>query len=124
MFHHIFVNYRFGHYSAEIFRACRLVVDTGLHAFGWTRQRAIDFMMEHSASSVGHTEAEIDRYITWPGQALGYKIGEIKIKQLRKKAEEALGAKFDIKEFHEVTLKSAGPLEVLEEQVNKFIANA
>ncbi|XP_059084330.1 uncharacterized protein LOC131881468 isoform X2 [Tigriopus californicus] len=115
---------RFGHYSAEIFRACRLVVDTGLHAFGWTRQQAIDFMMEHSASSVGHTEAEIDRYITWPGQALGYKIGEIKIKQLRKKAEQALGAKFDLKEFHEVTLKSAGPLEVLEEQVDKFIANA
>ncbi len=115
---------RFGHYSAEIFRACRLVVDTGLHALGWTRQQAIDYMLEHSASSLGHTEKEVDRYITWPGQALGYKMGQIRIKELRAEAEQKMGAKFCLKAFHDVVLKAAGPLEVLEEEVQGYIKSA
>ncbi len=72
---------RFGHLSASVFRACRLVVDTGMHALGWTWQRAVDYMMEHSAHSRENTESEVNRYITWPGQALGYKIGEIRQEQ-------------------------------------------
>ena len=98
------------------------MVDTGLHALGWTREQAVDYMLEHSASSRGHTEMEVDRYVTWPGQALGYKIGELKIRELRTKAEAAMGDRFDVKKFHDVVLLAAGPLEVLEEQVEKFIA--
>ncbi len=112
--------YRFGHLSASIFRACRLVVDTGLHALGWSRQRAVDFMKEHSASPMTHIELEVDRYITWPGQALGYKLGELRIRQLRREAEEALGS-LDVRSFHDVVLSAVGPLEVLEEEVRKYI---
>ena len=112
---------RFGTLSASIFRACRLVVDTGMHALGWTQQQAVDFMMEHSASPVGNIETEVKRYITWPGQALGYKIGQNKITELRKTAEERMGDKFDVKKFHDVILNAAGPMDVLEEEVEKFI---
>ena len=79
-------------------------------------------MMEHSASSRGHTEQEVDRYITWPGQALGYKMGQIRIRQMRREATEKMGDGFDIRAFHEVVLKSSGPMEVLQDEVSKCIA--
>ena len=112
---------RFGHLSEEIFRASRLVVDTGMHALGWSRDQAVAFMQDNTAASNDNINAEIDRYITWPGQAVGYKVGEIKISQLRKDAEEKLGSKFDIRDFHEVILKSAGPLNIVEQEVASFI---
>lgn len=112
---------RYGHYSFEIFRACRLVVDTGMHAMGWSKEKAINYMLEHTASSEEHITDEINRYITWPGQACGYKIGELKISELRQRATTALGTRFDIRDFHEVVLKSSGPLYVLEEEVDQYI---
>jgi len=112
---------RFGHLNAMIFRACRLVVDTGLHAFGWSRERAIEFMLEHTARTRDNIEREVNRYITWPGQALGYKIGQLKISGLRQRAETQLMEKFDIKDFHEVILESAGPLSIVEKRVEEWI---
>ena len=112
---------RIGNYSEEIFRACRLVVDTGMHALGWTREQAVEYMKEHSAASEENINSEINRYITWPGQAVGYKIGEIKLKELRKEAEQKLGNRFDIKMFHEVVLKSAGPIDVVSQEVKSYI---
>src|SRR5436853_4710991 len=91
----------FGRLSMEMWRACRLVVDTGMHYFDWSRQRAIDYMAENSAESMLNIEAEVDRYIGWPGQALAYKTGELKIRELRAKAQEALGEKFDVRGFHD-----------------------
>ncbi|XP_054713071.1 uncharacterized protein LOC129222580 [Uloborus diversus] len=114
----------YGHLSEEIFRACRMVVDTGIHVLGWSRQQAIDYMMNNSASTLNNIEREVDRYITWPGQACAYKFGEMKIKELRFKAQNELGTKFDVKEFHDVVLKNNGPLELLEKQVNRYIAAA
>ncbi len=114
---------RYGHYSFEIFRACRLVVDTGIHALGWSQDQAVNFMLEHTAISKEHVSDEVKRYITWPGQACGYKMGEIKISELRKKAEQSLGDSFDIRDFHDIVLRSAGPLFVLEEEVNRYIKN-
>ena len=96
---------KFGQLTYEMWRACRLVVDTGVHAKGWTRQQMIDYMSKNTALSIHEVTTETDRYISWPGQALSYKIGEIKIRELRKKAEIALGEKFDIREFHEVILE-------------------
>jgi prolyl oligopeptidase len=105
-----------------MWRACRLVVDTGLHYLGWTRQRAIDFMAANTALSLHNIEAEVDRYISWPGQALAYKTGELKIRSLRQRAEEQLGASFNLREFHEVVLRDgAVPLNVLEANVNDYI---
>ncbi|MEL6213673.1 MAG: DUF885 domain-containing protein, partial [Pseudomonadota bacterium] len=105
----------FGRLSYEMWRACRLVVDTGMHAKGWSRQEAIDFMLENTALSAHNVEAEVDRYITWPGQALAYKIGQLKIKELRAKSEKALGADFDLRRFHDAVLENgAVPLSVLE----------
>ena len=112
---------RIGHYSMEMVRACRLVVDTGMHALGWSRQQAVEFMKKHSAASEENINSEINRYITWPGQAVGYKIGEIRIKELRKLAEDELGEQFDIKNFHEVILKSAGPMDVVDKEVKRYI---
>jgi len=112
---------RFGFLSAEVFRASRLVVDTGMHALGWSRQRAVDFMTESTAASKNNIEAEVDRYITWPGQAVGYKIGQIKIRQLRTEAETKLGDKFDVRDFHEVILRSAGPLDIIEQEIEAYI---
>ncbi len=113
----------FGALSDEILRACRLVVDTGLHAFGWSREQAIRYMVENSADEAFAT-AEVDRYIVWPGQALGYKVGELKIMALRAKAKAALGDKFDLRRFHNVLLDNGAlPLTVVEARVDEWIAN-
>ncbi len=113
----------FGRMTYEMWRACRLVVDVGLHAKGWTRQEAIDFMASNTALSIHEVTTEIDRYIGWPAQALSYKIGELKIRELRQRAEEALGDAFDIRAFHDVILKDgAVPLFILEELVEDYIA--
>ncbi len=114
----------FGRLSYEMWRACRLVVDTGMHMFGWTRQQAIDYMMKNTALSEHNIKTEVDRYISWPAQALSYKIGEIKIKQLRQKAEQMLGEQFDIREFHSAVLAHGSvPLFVLEQNIDEFIKN-
>ncbi|XP_077986623.1 uncharacterized protein LOC144440994 isoform X2 [Glandiceps talaboti] len=112
----------FGRYSMEILRACRLVVDTGMHALGWSREEAVKYMMENTAMADHNILSEIDRYITWPGQACAYKIGELKIKELRQKAEQELGAKFDVKAFHEAFL-SCGPvpISVFEDVIDEYI---
>jgi len=112
----------FGRLSYEMWRACRLVVDTGIHYLGWTRQQAIDFMAEHSALTLLNITNEVDRYIAWPGQALAYKTGELKIRQLRADAEARLGARFNVRAFHDVVLGSgAVPLSILEENVESYI---
>ena len=112
----------FGRLTYEMWRALRLVVDTGIHAFGWNRQRAIDYMAENSALSLHNITTEVDRYISWPGQALAYKTGELEIRRLRKKAEDSLGAAFDLRSFHDVVLGSgAVPLPVLEDNVTRWI---
>lgn len=112
----------FGRYTYEMWRACRLVVDTGIHYKEWSREDALKFLAENTALSLHEVTTEIDRYIGWPGQALSYKIGEIKIKELRKKAEESLGKDFNIGEFHKAILRNGSvPLQVLEMQVDQFI---
>lgn len=113
----------FGRLTYEMWRACRLVVDTGMHYLGWSRQQAIDFMAENSALSLHNIRSEVDRYIAWPGQALAYKVGEIKIRKLRTRAENELGEKFDIRAFHDVVLTAGSvPLDILETRVNEYIA--
>ena len=112
-----------GRLSYEMWRACRLVVDTGIHAKGWDKARAVAFMTENSALSAANIDAEVNRYISWPGQALGYKLGEIKIRELRERAEAALGPKFDLRRFHDAVLaQGAVPLTVLESQTNDWVA--
>ena len=112
----------FGRLSYEMWRACRLVVDTGMHALGWTRQQAIDYMAEHTSSTLLNIRNEVDRYIAWPGQALAYKIGELKIRALRQQAENNLGKDFKLREFHDLVLGSgAVPLDVLEQMVQDWI---
>ncbi|MEO1335526.1 MAG: DUF885 domain-containing protein, partial [Myxococcota bacterium] len=113
---------RFAQLSFEMWRACRLVVDTGIHAKGWTRQRAIDFMAQNSSLSLANITNEIDRYITFPGQAISYKIGELKIKSLRAAAEARLGARFSLRDFHAHLLRAgAVPLPVLERRMMAWI---
>lgn len=112
----------FGRLSYEAWRASRLVVDTGIHMKGWSRERAITYLSENTALAPLNIEKEVDRYISWPGQALGYMIGLLKIRELRAQAERALGPKFDLREFHEVVLGAgATPLEVLEGRVSRWI---
>ncbi|MEO0530534.1 MAG: DUF885 domain-containing protein [Planctomycetota bacterium] len=114
----------FGRMTMEIWRALRLVVDTGMHFKGWSRQRAIDYMAANSAMSLHEIRSEIDRYIGWPGQALAYKTGELKIRELRAKAEEQLGDRFDVRAFHDAVLENgAVPLTVLEELIDEWIAS-
>ena len=111
-----------GRLSYEMWRACRLVVDTGMHAKGWTKAQAIAFMRENSALSDANIEAEVNRYISWPGQALGYKLGELRIRELRARAEAALGSKFDLRRFHDAVLgQGPVPLDVLERQMDDWI---
>tara|TARA_B100000508_G_scaffold6585_1_gene5067 strand:- start:1146 stop:2882 length:1737 start_codon:yes stop_codon:yes gene_type:complete len=113
---------RFGRLTYEMWRAARLVVDTGMHMYGWSRERAMNFMSENTALSLHNVKTETDRYISWPGQALSYKIGELTIKRLRTEAEQALGPRFDIREFHHQVLRHGSvPLSVLEEQVRLYI---
>ncbi|KLI62767.1 DUF885 domain-containing protein [Aurantiacibacter marinus] len=113
-----------GRLSYEMWRASRLVVDTGIHALGWTRQEAVDFMLANTALSEGNINAEVNRYITWPGQALAYKLGELKIRELRARAEQTLGADFDLRAFHDTVLENGSvPLDVLEAHVDAWIAS-
>lgn len=113
---------QFGQLTYEMWRACRLVVDTGIHAKGWTRQQVVDYMSSNTALSMHEINTETDRYISWPGQALSYKIGELKIRELRQKAENELGAKFDIREFHEIILEQGTvTLSIMEDRVNNYI---
>ncbi|WP_163514333.1 DUF885 domain-containing protein [Gelidibacter japonicus] len=113
---------QFGQLTYEMWRACRLVVDTGIHAKGWTRQQVVDYMSSNTALSMHEINTETDRYISWPGQALSYKIGELKIRELRQKAENELGAKFDIREFHEIILEQGTvTLAIMEDRVNNYI---
>ncbi|MDW5265350.1 MULTISPECIES: DUF885 family protein [Acidobacteriaceae] len=113
----------YGRLEADIWRAIRLVVDTGVHSQHWTRQQMIDYFHEHTAMDDTNIQAEVDRYIAWPGQALGYKMGQLKILELRDRAKTALGPKFDIKAFHDEVLDSGAlPMDVLDQRVNDWIA--
>jgi uncharacterized protein (DUF885 family) len=112
----------FGRLGYEIWRACRLVVDTGMHALGWTRERAIEFMLENTPATPLNIRNEIDRYLSMPGQALAYKMGELKIRELRRTAERRLGPAFDVRAFHDVVLAQGSiPLDVLEAEVERWL---
>ena len=113
----------FGRLTYEMWRACRLVLDVGIHAKGWTREQAVAYLSENTALSLHEVNTEINRYISWPGQALAYKMGELKIKELRKKAEEKLKDKFDVREFHDLILSQGTvTLTILEKMVDRYIA--
>lgn len=115
----------FGRLTWEMWRACRLVVDTGIHAMGWTRQQALDYLANNTALPLHEVRTEIDRYIAWPGQAVSYKTGEMQIVALRHKAEAALGPKFDIRAFHDAVLANGSvTLPILEKQIDAYIARA
>jgi len=112
----------FGRLSYEMWRACRLVIDTGIHAKGWTRQQALDYFAANTALSEQNIRAEVDRYISWPGQALAYKLGEIRIWQMRRNAESVLGDKFDLRDFHDVLLANGAlPIAMLESVIERWI---
>jgi len=113
---------KMGQLTYEMWRSIRLVVDTGMHALGWTRQQAIDFFKENAGKSEHDIVVEVDRYIVWPGQALAYKIGELKIKEIRSRAEKELGDKFDIRSFHDELLGAGAlPLSILEQRMNAWV---
>jgi uncharacterized protein (DUF885 family) len=113
-----------GRLSYEMWRACRLVVDTGIHSKGWSKRQAIDFMTDNSALSAANIEAEVNRYISWPGQALAYKLGELKIRELRAMATKELGEKFDLAAFHDTVIgQGAVPLDVLETQIKDWVVS-
>jgi uncharacterized protein (DUF885 family) len=115
----------FGRLSYEMWRACRLVVDTGIHAKGWSRQQAIEFMTDNTSLSEANVRAEIDRYISWPAQALAYKLGELEIWALRREAEQLLGSNFDLREFHDAVLRNGAlPMAMLASVVNRYIDSA
>ncbi len=112
---------RFGQLASERFRAARLVIDTGLHSMGWTREQAQEYLKAHAPTQA---QSEVDRYISWPGQALSYKMGQLKIVGLRHKAEEKLGPKFDVRDFHDAVLRNGSlPLELLDQEVQKYVAS-
>ncbi|QSQ47065.1 DUF885 family protein [Xanthomonas translucens pv. translucens] len=114
---------RFGYLTYQMWRACRLVIDTGIHHYGWTREQAQAYLRDNTALSQHEVTTEVDRYIAWPGQALSYYLGELKIIALRRKAEAALGEKFDIRAFHDAILETGSvPLPVLEQRIDRFIA--
>ena len=113
---------QFGKLTYEMWRACRLVVDTGIHSKGWTREQAVDYMSSNTALSIHEVNTETDRYISWPGQALSYKIGEMKIRSLREKTENKLGNNFDIRDFHEIILEHGTvTLSILEKRINAHL---
>src|ERR1700721_1338524 len=115
----------FGERTYEMWRAVRLVVDTGIHALHWERQRAIDYFLENAPRGELDVTNEVDRYIAWPGQALAYKIGQLEILRLREHARAELGPRFDIKAFHDVVLEAgAMPLDVLGRRIDAWIARA
>ncbi|QKG71568.1 DUF885 domain-containing protein [Erythrobacter mangrovi] len=115
---------RFGQLSYEMWRAVRLVIDTGIHHYGWSREKAVEYLANRTALSEHEVNTEVDRYISWPGQALAYKLGEMTIRRVRAKAEKELGSKFDIRKFHDVVLSLGSvPLPVLEERIDAFIAD-
>lgn len=114
---------KFGQLTYEMWRACRLVVDTGMHWKGWSREQAEACFLDNSALSESNIRTEVDRYISWPGQALAYKVGELKILELRERAENALGDDFDIRDFHDAVLEQGSlPLSLLERQIDRYIA--
>lgn len=116
---------RFGKLTYEQWRACRLVIDTGIHAMGWTREQAVEYFTKNTALSLHNINTEVDRYISWPGQAVSYKVGEIKIRELRTKAEETLGKTFDIRDFHEIILEQGVvTLPILEQRVHNYIEHS
>jgi uncharacterized protein (DUF885 family) len=109
--------------SFAALRACRLVVDTGLHQLGWSRQRAIDFMYDHTATTRGHVTNEVDRYIAWPGQALAYVTGKREIVRLRDRARQALGPRFELRRFHHAVLRNGAiPLTLLDDEIERWTA--
>ena len=113
---------RFGQLSYEMWRAARLVIDTGIHRYGWSRSQAIDYLASHTALSSHEVETEVDRYISWPGQALSYKLGELTIRRLRSEAEAKLGPRFDERAFHDTILALGSvPLSVLEDRIHAWI---
>jgi uncharacterized protein (DUF885 family) len=113
----------FGRLTYEMWRACRLVVDTGMHAKGWSREQALEYLGSNTALPLHEVRTETDRYIAWPGQALAYKMGELKILELRKKAHDTLGEHFDLRAFHDAVLENGGvPLPILEHQIDEYIA--
>ena len=113
---------KFGQLSYEMWRAVRLVVDTGMHTMGWTRQQAMQFFKDNTGKTDQDITVEVDRYIVWPGQALAYKIGQLKIRELRTVAEQKHGAKFNLRGFHDVVLENGAlPLRVLEPHVKEWI---
>jgi uncharacterized protein (DUF885 family) len=114
---------KFGQLVYEMWRAVRLVVDTGMHTKGWTRQQAIDYFLANASKTEHDITVEVDRYIVWPGQALAYKIGELKLKELRAYATRELGAQFDVRAFHDQVLgEGAVPLEILERRIKDWVA--
>jgi uncharacterized protein (DUF885 family) len=116
---------RFGQQSYAMWRAARLVIDTGMHHYGWSRSQAIDYLARHTALSQHEVETEVDRYISWPGQALSYMLGELEIRRLRAKAEQQLGPNFDIRKFHSMLLGLGSvPLPILDDEVDRFIARS
>ncbi|MDQ1132250.1 uncharacterized protein (DUF885 family) [Pseudoxanthomonas winnipegensis] len=114
---------RFGYLTYQMWRAARLVIDTGVHHEGWTREQAQAYLRDNAALSEHEITTEVDRYIAWPGQALSYYLGQVEILKLRRKAESALGEKFDIRAFHDAVLSLGSvPLPVLDARIDRFIA--
>src|SRR5690606_2774764 len=114
----------FGRLTAEMFRAVRLVVDTGMHARGWTEQQAVDYFLANTPMPEAAVRSEVQRYLVWPGQATGYKIGMLRIQQLRSRAEEALGSGFDLRGFHDAGVDGGAlPLQLLERKIERWIAD-
>jgi len=114
---------KYGELTYEMWRAIRLVVDTGMHSMGWSRQQAIDYFLANASKTEHDVTVEVDRYIVWPGQALAYKIGQLKIRELRAYATRELGDKFDVRQFHDQVLANAAvPLDILERRIKEWVA--